>query len=95
MGYQVYDDGSALWTDDAGNVTQVQDSQGVVSQPDRTVTQSIINSLLGAFNTKLNQAVAPKPIVVQQTPVQQVMSSPLVPLVLLGLGVFAVIKLAS
>lgn len=62
MAFQQFDDGSAIWTDDAGNILQVQDSTGVVSQPNRNVADSFLQTLNGAFSRLVNQAFRPAPV---------------------------------
>lgn len=95
---QQYDDGSAVWLDDSGNIIQVRDSSGVVGPPNRAASQSFLDTLVGSFTNKLSQAFAPRPIytatVANPTGLGGSLSA-LMPLLILGLGAFAVVKLAK
>lgn len=92
MTRQVFDDGSWLDFDDAGNVTSVAPAGSVVdlispafAQPNSPVIDQFIQGITGSVSAAVNRFLSPSKTVA--APVQKTTSSPLVPLLLIG-GLF-------
>lgn len=92
----IWDDGSSITQDAFMNVVSVTDSTGATYAPNRNIGDQFANVILGGVSAAINRALAPKPVTVQQAvPQASVFASPLFGLALLGVGLFAVYKLAS